>query len=437
MKETDCCIAFEGGSIAASVNYFPDSVSRVTLQEYSYLRKIALNDENRTLLSLRTDSDGERLIVGRYVGLIPLPSGKILEILPKCFSGTDASLRARRALLRMTARSGSLPLKALDRVAQTNADRPFHHSLLNQFLDEMERLLGFGLSSAYSPHEEARPVLRGKLMAMKQIRSREPIPLRFWTCAQEYSEIRPENRLMRSALDRIAPLARHYSQIRFSRILEYFETVPASCDITGDFRAWSHDRLSSRYAPVEPWCRLILENSGSPYSGTHSLPALLFPMERLFESYVGACIRESLFSGFSLVSQSTRWSLTIRKDRYFSKLKPDFIIRQGDSDICVIDAKWKLIGKNSNSGDPEDVTSADLLQLYAYGRHYLGGKGSMALVYPKTELFNECSETLTYVADRDLSLKLIPVDLDKIPEELGHFIRGVLDSVEPDMVMIQ
>jgi 5-methylcytosine-specific restriction enzyme subunit McrC len=146
-------------------------------------------------------------VIGSFVGVVPLSSGGILEILPKCFSGPDGPLKARRALLRMVSRIGSLPVRVLEKAAQEKVPVPFHKTLISVFLDSLEKLLGYGLVSGYIGVLDKRRVLRGKIDIGRQLRLREFLPDSFWTRAAEYREDRPENRLIRSALDALVHFA--------------------------------------------------------------------------------------------------------------------------------------------------------------------------------------------------------------------------------------
>lgn len=434
MPEIGSVIVHEYGSLIPRGRGWHGSV--VEPDDYLYLRSRALGDPRRYPLSIQVDVDGERLAIGSFVGVLPLPSGQVLEILPKSFSGPDAVNQARRALLRMAARSGPLPLRALDEAAQAPAPLPLHRALVLSFLAEVEDLLRQGLLAAYQGRTEERPFLHGRLDLGLQLRSRDLIPLSFWTVADEYREDRSENRLLRSALDRLLPFAKEIVPDRYGRVLEFFESIRGSTDVQGDFRAWASDRLAARYRSLEPWCRLILGDGVAPLSGEQSAPGLLFPMEKLFESYVGACIDEFLPVPFKLISQSRRHHLARQSDSPCFLLKPDFVIRRGGEDVAIVDAKWKLIRDTdlvAEDSQDDGPSQADLYQLYAYGRTYLGGSGPMALAYPRTQRFSRVSAPMLYNADPELNLVMVPVDLDRKPEALLGFLHDSLPVLDREV----
>ncbi|WP_409021269.1 5-methylcytosine restriction system specificity protein McrC [Caballeronia sp. LZ032] len=65
--------------------------------------------------------------------------------------------------------------------------------------------------------------------------------------------------------------------------------LPASRDAEKDFRRWQDDRLMVHYRPVKPWCELVLRRH-LPHAvhGDWRGISFRFPMERLFEDYVGS-----------------------------------------------------------------------------------------------------------------------------------------------------
>ena len=56
-----------------------------------------------------------------------------------------------------------------------------------------------------------------------------------------------------------------------------------------DFQSWQDSRLMAHYQAIKPWCEFVL-NQHIPMAvqGDWRGLSLLFPMEKLFESYV-AC----------------------------------------------------------------------------------------------------------------------------------------------------
>lgn len=61
------------------------------------------------------------------------------------------------------------------------------------------------------------------------------------------------------------------------------------------------------------------------------------------------------------------------------------------------------------SGDKYGLSQSDFYQLYAYGQRYLGGNGTLLLVYPKTATFKAPLDEFAF--DGQLKLAAVPFDL--------------------------
>ena len=69
------------------------------------------------------------------------------------------------------------------------------------------------------------------------------------------------------------------------------------------------------YNNIKPWCELILEKLNPNFQkGLHKGIALLFPMEKLFEAFVGHCLSHSLTTDSQLKTQA--------KSKYLMRHKP-------------------------------------------------------------------------------------------------------------------
>jgi 5-methylcytosine-specific restriction enzyme subunit McrC len=418
MSRADVLTAFERGSLVARPVPGGDAC-QIEAGDYKALRETALEADGALPLKVRVDSRGERLVLGQFVGVVPLASGTILEVLPKCYSGADACLRSRRALLRLVARCGSLHLRVLTEAAQEKVPPPLHLAILSHFLSAVEALVRGGLASAYIGVEDRRRALRGKLSVAHQLRTPALLPDSFWTVAHEFVENRPENRLIRSALQVTACLALADLAARHTQLSTFFSGIPSSSDYWADFRAWSPDRLVTRYRALLSWCRLILGGIVAPVAGSSPVPALLFPMERLFESYVGSMLRESLPPTCKLIAQARNRHLVHKDGNSYFVMRPDFVIRRKASNVLIVDAKWKLPNAIGivQGGTPE-FAQEDLYQMLAYGRSYLGGLGSIVLAYPRTDSFKVALGPFLYESESDLKLSFIPVDIEDDPLEL-------------------
>jgi 5-methylcytosine-specific restriction enzyme subunit McrC len=168
--------------------------------------------------------------------------------------------------------------------------------------------------------------------------------------------------------------------------------------------------MMAHYRSAKPWCELIL-NQHMPVAvmGKHHGISLLFPMEKLFESFVAGWLRRTLSSGLDMKSQARSAFLCVHMDRPIFRLEPDILI-SSPSGKWVLDTKWKLIDTLDQS-TKFGLSQADFYQLFAYGHKYLNGQGKMALIYPRTETF--VAPLAPFDFGGGLSLSVLPFDLNE------------------------
>lgn len=364
--------------------------------------------------------DQRSLRLDNYVGVIETPCGTRIEILPKHLDGTgETAVRSARRLLRkMLAACMNLMPRESSPTRIEAFDAPLNEWVMRQFLDHLDRLVKRGLRFDYHPVKEQQRFLRGRLDVVRQLR--QP-PGRQHILNVEHDVFDPdraENRLLRSALDRVCRLTRDATSWRLAHELAlYLSPIPCSANIASDFRHWRDDRLMSHYRPIRPWCTLIL-NEQSPRSivGDWHGPSLLFPMERLFERYVEVCLRRILHPGALKPSASSEHLCTHQGERWF-KLKPDFLVRHGE-ESWVLDTKWKRLDSLlANASDKYGLSQGDFYQLFAYGHRYLPAAGKMMLIYPLTADFRVPLPVFNY--SDSLQLWVVPFDL-----ETGTLVQG-------------
>ena len=144
--------------------------------------------------------------------------------------------------------------------------------------------------------------------------------------------------------------------------------------------------------------------------GSNEGVSLLFPMERLFESYVRKYLSDDLKSGFVIGKKVTYKYLMKQKGNFLFRLKPDFVVQQNKVDMIVLDAKWKILNIESKK---YGVSEKDLYQMFVYSHVYLNFKGHIVLIYPATDKFKEPLEPFKFTPylDNTPSLFVVPFDL--------------------------
>jgi len=157
------------------------------------------------------------------------------------------------------------------------------------------------------------------------------------------------------------------------------------------------------YDKALSWCRVLLKgNSFTAFAGSKVALALLFPMEKVFESFVIAEIRKHIDRNVILWTQDARYSLFDTPVRAFS-LRPDIVLEFGGH-IVVLDTKWKMLSDNAkNSG----ISQSDMYQMYAYGKKYKADR--IVLMYPYSDAVSKTD--IRYASNDNVEVNVTFIDL--------------------------
>ena len=407
-----------------TVDKVPQSLDQATVTETAFDWLCSESERLRTAGAALVQVDSRRwLRLDNYVGVIETPCGTQLEILPKHVDGEGDALAARRLLRRMVARCLDLSARESGPTDIQAFDAPLNEWVMRKFLVSLDSLVKRGVRFDYHSVQEQQRFLRGRLDLGRQLR--EPPSRRhlFQIEHDVFDPDRAENRLLRSALDRVCRITRDARNWRLSHELAtYLSPIPISANVAADFRRWRDDRLMAHYRPVRPWCSLIL-NEQNPLAilGEWHGFSLLFPMERLYERYVGICLRQQLSADVQVTASASSKHLCTHLEQDWFLLKPDFLLQQGQT-RWVLDTKWKRVDASlANADSKYGLSQSDFYQLLTYGQHYMDGCGDLFLVYPMTGTFRKPLPVFNF-SDR-LRLWVVPFEL-----ESGTLLAPALSS---------
>jgi 5-methylcytosine-specific restriction enzyme subunit McrC len=357
--------------------------------------------------------DGARwLRLDQYVGVMECPDGTTLEVLPKHVTADGDHASARRLLRRMLCTVLDIPPREGSLAGVALFDLPLNEWVMARFLAALDELVKRRLRFDYTRVREEQVFLRGRLDTTRQLRQPPTRAHLFHLEHDVFSEDRPENRLLRSALDCVCARTRNPGSWRLAHELSTrMAGVPRSTHVATDLRAWGTDRLMAHYRPVRPLCELILSGQ-SPLAlrGDWRSPSMMFPMERLFERYVGVCLARQFAPAWQVGGAASEHLCSHQGKGWFN-LIPDFLLRRGE-ELRVLDTKWKVLdGLASDSREKYGLKQADFYQMFAYGQRYLEGAGEMALVYPLHAGFDQALPVFAF--DARLRLWVLPFDLEQ------------------------
>lgn len=371
---------------------------------------------------------GQTLRLDQYVGVIETPCGTVVEVVPKSADSSDTEdVKTSRVHLRkmLIAAMGLRTRDAGNAAHLQSLQYPLTEWVMQQFIETLGAVVRQGIRNEYHRVQEQANFLRGRLQLAKQ--ARQP-PGRQHLFNIEYDEFVPnraENRLLKSALSRVLKTTTRSDTWRVAHELSiHLSAIPESDDVEADFSRWSTQRLLAHYAPLRPWCELVLgRDMPLAVRGNSRGRSLLFPMDRLFERYVGAHLITAFKEPLVLVKQHAGAHLVRHapvsangaEANYFA-LIPDFLVRAGErGDFqLILDTKWKRLDTRAAEVGPDQplygMAQSDLYQMFAYGQKYLAGQGDLVLIYPRCSTFQAPLPVLRL--GEHLRLWVVPFDLE-------------------------
>ncbi len=134
-----------------------------------------------------------------------------------------------------------------------------------------------------------------------------------------------------------------------------------------------------------------MNESFTTFSGSTTSRALLFPMESVYESYVGMNMKKVLGPlGWDVSCQDKGFYLFVEPKRQFA-LRPDIVLKR-DGRTVIMDTKWKKL--IDDPGKNYGISQADMYQMYAYSKKY------------QDKDSEDCPEVwLLYTNNRDMNVR--------------------------------
>ncbi len=438
VKEYDTIICNESLSSAQGYVYVEEKYFRELeqfIKEY-----VSTSDEADILEFMRIGYKrgvGDTVTFNSYVGIIELPSGFQIEILPKVSLGEDDNnAKTKRIFLKMLNCLKDFDGKLFSS-ASLNADKMnLYEIFIRMYIQQAWTLVKRGIKSDYIGNEDNLSVYKGKLNVSKHITHNAAHKERFYLAFDEYQVNRPENKLIKSTLLKLLNISNNTDNTREIRQLLYsFELVEESDNYERDFSKVSLNRGMKEYELLIQWARIFLLNkSFTTFSGKNSGKALLFPMEQVFEAFIAKQVKsvfENQSNGIIYVSAQDSGYYLFDEPRKF-KLRPDIVVTNAYDDlhrVVVMDTKWKLL--NNNPAKNFGISQADMYQMYAYSKKYR--TPYIWLIYPINDDVRELT-SLSFEAIEDggekVFVQVFFVDLDSanINENLKQLFLAVYEN---------
>ena len=353
------------------------------------------SDENAPFLRIASGVGGKFIQARNYVGVLQTKSGLTIEILPKIANKNDTE-RSKAVFIKMLRTLKNFPFKSSNLASLKTQNLPLLEIFISMFLCELEALVKNGIKSDYVAIEENLNFLKGKLNINEQIKRNSIHKERFYVGYSEFLSDIKINRIIKTTLKFLYKKSNSSkNQQKIRELLFIFDEVSECEDYKNFFAKLVINRQVKHYEQTLLWCKIfLLNNSFTPHKGDDLAFALLFDMNALFESYVGNFIKKSF--PCTILQHSEKH--LVENPKSF-RLRPDIFLK----DKFIADTKWKIISSSN------DISQADLYQLYAYGKKHKCDK--LYLIYPKIEGIKQ--EFMKFGYDDKMLLENLYFDLEK------------------------
>ncbi|SDG02460.1 5-methylcytosine-specific restriction enzyme subunit McrC [Sinosporangium album] len=227
------------------------------------------------------------------------------------------------------------------------------------FERQAHRALRQGLVQGYRTTEETSLVVRGRIREADQVRRHRGGLVPVEVVHDDYTTDIAENRLLRTACERLCRLPSGIPHDVRGRLLRLRVRL---ADVTPIGRGheppvWRPNRLNARYHTALRVAELVLRGASVEHrAGDVAVSGFLFDMAKVFEDFVTAALREALGGSRRVALQAAH-----HLDEHDAiRVIPDLVMYADDgTPLAVADAKYKAEKR-------EGVPDADLYQMLAY-----------------------------------------------------------------------
>jgi len=383
------------------------------------LSQLELSKENFKLLTTYLESNsseseldrvfeitlkrGKRVVkVKNYVGFIQVNSNLIIEILPKLFrtetwnsSVLQDSRRTLMRMLRVVQDTSYIDFNNVDSSVDSNAT--IFEIFFAHYLQLVHNLTIKGLKFDYVETQASTIFIRGRLLIPETIRLSSIGKPQHICEFDNFTHNLSGNRIIKQTLDllfRISINTKHQNMAR--KLMQPFAEVGEMGNLETEL-AESRIKFNSSedYLTIIQWSEIFLRGTMFDNShGKNSGISLLFPMNKLFESYIGALLVKILPNKV-LLKDRRNYFAKIHSDNMlgnhqvnYVRLEPDIVIQEP---LIILDTKWKLLNPQHLMSEVEE---SDLYQLFAYGKTYQNPRSELdipllVLIYPQTDVAGE------------------------------------------------
>lgn len=397
------------------------------LEEFILSKKQETETDVLELMSISSKRGIGKIISAKnYVGLITMKDGTEIEILPKLYTqGEESSeIETKKTFIEMLKFLKDFPYKSFT-ISNLHAEKNnILEIFIGMFIEETHKLVKKGLKLDYIQHQGNEYFYKGKLLFSQHIKLNFAHRERFYIEYDLFSVNRVENKLIKTTINFLKSITSiRQNKKDLHKLLTMFETIDYSTNPSQDFSKITYERNMKEYETILKWCRIFLTNkSFTTFKGDGVAYSLLFPMEKVFESYVAGQLKKVLDKSlYRIKTQDQAFHLFDDPKRFL--LKPDIVVQRYDSSV-ILDTKWKLLSQDkSNYG----VSQADMYQTYVYGKKY--SCSLVFLLYPWTPEMNNTTNFITYQSKDKVKVCIGILDVLDIKNSMKKLLLKIEENI--------
>ena len=389
------------------------------------MQTLTLHEYQECTVDFPLDKEQLAALTSAHIGVTPSPDeGKTWDLRPSsyigtvCIGGLSVVVRPKIPVDRVM----FLITYALDPrhwrqyPFDLTPDTDVLESIIPAFTHHIREAVRRGLLQGYRREEEALHTVRGRIRFDEQIKRRFGVPLPIEVAFDEFTEDIEENRLLKTALHRLAHLPVRSTRARgdVSALRPVFDAVGLGAYSRGVPEV-HYTPLNNHYRSAVELARLIIDNSSLElFHGKVTGASFMLDMNQVFEKFLYVALGESL--ELSESQWKTQKHLTLDEAKSIN-LYPDLFWHISNRALFVGDAKYKRITST-------DFPNADIYQMLAYCT--AANLPSGLLIYAKGE-----SDPATYnITNANKTIELAAIDLEGQPEDILTQVKGLACRVE-------
>jgi len=310
-----------------------------------------------------------------YVGIIQV-NGVTIEVLPKTDRHKVSKQDWQAVLFEMFKITMAVKAKITTEASIHLKQFTVLEGYLQLFLQETEKVLHAGLIKKYRKQTGNQTALKGRLLVHKQVTQNMVHAERFFVSYTIFDQKNIYNAILVEALQCIRSLTCSMNTTKWcEKLLLNFPECNKLKIAPSLFDHLVYDRKTSHYKTAIDLAKIILLNYHPDVKGgNNNMLAIMFDMNRLWESYIYAMLRKAAKSNYPNIKVTPQrkqlfWQKT---GSYNLSLKPDILIyNKTNNKSLVLDTKWKF---------RKDTSMEDIRQMFAYGHYFKSAE--RYLLYP-------------------------------------------------------